>query len=77
MTTEERALAWALRWADAHRTIDAVPLAKAMGRDTRRCYLCRRTEQELGLTGVPAGFWVCPECKAMPPSAGALKGTQG
>ena len=76
MTLDERSLHWALRWAEAHRLVDDAPLAKAMGRDTRRCYLCRRTEQELGMAGVPAGFWVCPECKAMPPSAGKLKGVQ-
>jgi hypothetical protein len=70
--TEERALRWALRWTEAHRLVDEAKPAKPIQSDIRRCYLCRRNEQQLGITGVPRGFWVCPECKAMPPSGKLL-----
>ena len=76
MDVAERAQMWAYRMAEMRRVVDAAPLAHAQGTDTKRCYLCRRTEKELAVSGMPRGFWLCAECKVAGPTMRSQQSTQ-
>lgn len=76
MNIEDRATRWAHRFAELHRVADDAKLAHAQGTDNKRCYLCRRTEKELAVSGMPRGFWLCAECKVAGPTMRSQRATQ-
>jgi hypothetical protein len=64
----DRAERWAAKWSLLHKAANDAVRPPSKIPVCTRCYLCRRTEQELGVHGMPPGFWLCPQCKDKPPT---------